>query len=226
MNREIFSQTIEDYLKVIFKLTEEGKTASTTSLASMLSVSPASVSEMLQKLSNAPEPLVDHKKYQGVTLTAIGVQAAIQIIRRHRLLETFLSEVMRYPLEKIHDEACVLEHYISEDFEEGLARILGEPSFTPHGEPIPSTELIFPISGVKPLSTCKPSEKILIKQVPDTDAALLRYLSENNLIPGTQASVIIINPFDSNMTLKLNDGLQIVLGPSITAKIFVQDESK
>lgn len=223
MKQEIYSQTTEDYLKAIYKLTEEGKPANTSSLAAALGVSAASVSEMLQKLSSLPAPLVDHKKYQGVTLTSIGEQAAIGIIRRHRLLETFLSEVMRYPLEKIHEEACVLEHYISNDFEKGLARLLGDPEFTPHGEPIPGSDLVFPISGTKQLSASKVGDQITIKQVPDTDNDLLRYLSENNLIPGTQATVKDICQFDENITLTLGNEKSIVLGPTITSLIYIED---
>lgn len=223
MKQETYTQTTEDYLKAIYKLTEEGKPANTSSLAAALNISPASVSEMLQKLSGLPSPLVDHKKYQGVTLTQAGEQAAIAIIRRHRLLETFLSEVMRYPLEKIHEEACVLEHYISEDFEKGLARILGDPEFTPHGEPIPGSDLVFPVSGTKQLSACKIGDQITIKQVPDTDNDLLRYLSVNDLIPGTRAAIEDMNRFDENITLRLENGTKIVLGPSITSLIYIED---
>lgn len=222
MKSEIYSQTTGDYLKLIHKLTLEGKSANTSTLASLMNVSPASVSEMVQKLSKAEIPLLAYKKYQGVKLTAEGEKVAIRIIRRHRLLETFLSKTLHYPLEKIHDEACILEHYISEDFEASLANLLGDPDFTPHGEPIPNDKLVFPENGIKALDQCTTGEDVIIKQVPDTDPELLSFLSRSNLIPGVRAKILELRRFDGNITLLLSDGETIVLGPSITSKIFIE----
>jgi len=222
MRAEIISQTTGDYLKLIHKLTLEGKPANTTTLANLMNVSPASVSEMIQKLSKTDPALLVYKKYQGVKLTPDGQHAAIKLIRRHRLLETFLSEILNYPLEKIHDEACVLEHFISDEFESSLAKLLGDPDFTPHGEPIPNRQLVFPVRGIKPLDRCAINEELVIQQVPDTDPELLLFLSIHNLIPGAAAKVIDIRPFDGNMTIILGDGSTLVLGPSITSKIFIK----
>jgi len=222
MKPEIISQSTGDYLKLIHKLTLEGSPANTTTLANLLNVSPASVSEMIKKLSKIDPALLVYKKYQGVKLTSDGKRAAISLIRRHRLLETFLSEILNYPLEKIHDEACVLEHFISDDFEAALAKLLGDPDFTPHGEPIPNRQLEFPVSGVKALDRCEVNEELIIQQVPDTDPELLLFLSNHNLIPGVTVKVIDIRSFDGNMTIKIADGSTLVLGPSITSKIFIK----
>ena len=122
-----FSQSTQDYLKYIFELTRHGEPASTNDLAACLEVAPASVTGMVQKLAAAKPPLVNYRKHQGVTLTDEGQRAALEIIRHHRLLETWLVQTLGYTWDEVHAEACRLEHAISEDFGTRLAAFLCRP---------------------------------------------------------------------------------------------------
>jgi DtxR family Mn-dependent transcriptional regulator len=140
------TQSIQDYLKTIYELTQDGNAAGTNDLSMRLQIAPASVTGMVQKLAKSHPPLVVYKKHRGVTLTNEGERAALEVIRRHRLLETYLVTRLGYKQEEVHDEACRLEHVISEDFECRIASDLGNPGFDPHGAPIPNEDLIMPPS--------------------------------------------------------------------------------
>ena len=129
----VLTQSTQDYLKHIFELTENGSAASTNDLASRLGVRPASVTGMVQKLALAEPPLVEYHKHQGVTLTPEGEQAALEVLRHHRLLESWLVQSLGYSWDEVHEEACRLEHVISEDFEARMAAALGNPERDPHG---------------------------------------------------------------------------------------------
>jgi DtxR family Mn-dependent transcriptional regulator len=132
---EPLTQSIQDYLKHIYELSEDGRAASTNELAARLNIAPASVTGMLQKLAAAKPPLVVYKKHQGVTLTKAGARAALEVIRHHRLLETYLVNALGYAWDEVHEEACCLEHVISEDFETRIATALGNPTRDPHAAP-------------------------------------------------------------------------------------------
>ena len=128
MLKDPLTQSIQDYLKHIFELSESGTPVSTNDLAARLEVAPASVTGMVQKLAAATPPLVNYRKRQGVTLTDEGQRAALEIIRHHRLLETWLVQTLGYSWDEVHEEACRLEHVISENFEARIAAALGHPS--------------------------------------------------------------------------------------------------
>ena len=130
------SQSVEDYLKSIYKLHEHGRSVSKSEVAASLDVSPASVTNMIKKLADMD--LVEHKSYRGVKLTARGKLAALEIVRHHRLLETYLREIMGFSWHEMHEEAERLEHHISEEFESKIDEMLGYPTHDPHGHPIPS----------------------------------------------------------------------------------------
>jgi DtxR family transcriptional regulator, Mn-dependent transcriptional regulator len=132
--------SIQDYLKTIYDLTQGDAPASTTALAARLGIAPASVTGMMKKLAAANPPLVHYRKHQGVTLTETGEQAALRVIRRHRLLETYLVTTLGYSWDTVHEEACRLEHVISEEFESKIAALLGNPKRDPHGDPIPGRQ--------------------------------------------------------------------------------------
>ena len=136
-----YSRSVQDYLKVIYSHTRENNSVSTVGLAVALDVKPASVTNMLQKIDEFQPRLVNYQKHRGVSLTANGEKEALRIIRRHRLIEQFLFEVLGYSWDKVHSEAEELEHVISPYFEDRLAIFLGEPAFDPHGEPIPNRDL-------------------------------------------------------------------------------------
>ena len=131
MIRDPLTQSIQDYLKHIFELSEDGTPASTNDLAARLGIKPASVTGMIQKLAAAEPKLVDYQKHQGVTLTPAGERAALEVLRHHRLLETWLVQSLGYTWDEVHEEACRLEHVISEDFEERMDAALGHPTHDP-----------------------------------------------------------------------------------------------
>ena len=222
MIKDSLTQSIQDYLKHIFELSEGGKPASTNDLASRLGVRPASVTGMVQKLASTEPPLVDYRKHQGVTLTPAGERAALEILRHHRLLETWLVQSLGYSWDEVHEEACRLEHVISEDFEARMAAALGDPSRDPHGDPIPSAELVMPEDEACPLSSLRPTQSAIIRRVNDEDPDLLRHLNNLGLIPGVQLEVTAHSPFDNNLTVKIGRQTS-VLGLSITSKILVEE---
>lgn len=213
--------SIQDYLKNIYQLTENGEVASTNALAKKLHVSAPSVTGMIQKLASAKPALVEYQKHQGVTLTREGRKAALEVIRHHRLLEAWLMQTLGYSWDEVHEEAERLEHVISEDFEQRIAAAMGHPVRDPHGEPIPTADLKMPSDESMPLSTLRPDQTATIKRVKASDAELLRYLDGLGLVPGTQIGVTDYSPFDHNLTIKVGRK-SLVLGLNITSKIFIE----
>ena len=141
------TESVDDYLKAIYSLGgEERRRVGGSELASRLVVAPASVTNMLQKLAGEPKSLVDYKRGEGVRLSSAGRRRALEVVRHHRLVETFLFKVLDYPLEELHDEAERLEHFISESFEERIAAKLGNPTSDPHGHCIPALDGTMPSS--------------------------------------------------------------------------------
>jgi DtxR family Mn-dependent transcriptional regulator len=218
------TRSIQDYLKHIYELTEHGQLASTNDLARLLNVKPASVTGMIQKLAAEKPALVAYQKHQGVTLTAAGKKAALEVIRHHRLLETWLALTLGYSWDEVHEEAERLEHVISEDFEQRIAAAMGHPIRDPHGEPIPSADLKMPSDNTTPLSALRPPATAKIRRVDASDPDLLRHLDSLGLVPGGQVEVRGYSPYDHNLTIK-QGAKSTVLGLSVTSKIFVESES-
>ena len=213
--------SIQDYLKNIYELTENGESASTNALAKKLNVRAPSVTGMVQKLASSKPALVEYQKHQGVTLTKEGKRAALEVIRHHRLLEAWLVQTLGYTWDEVHEEAERLEHVISENFESRIAAAMGNPVRDPHGEPIPTADLTMPVDESTPLSSLRPKQKATITRVTASDKELLRYLEELDLVPGTQVEVRDYSQFDHNLTIKVGRK-SLVLGLSITSKIFVE----
>lgn len=216
------TQSTQDYLKHIFELTEGGGAASTNELASRLGVKPASVTGMVQKLASAEPPLVDYQKHQGVTLTPEGEQVALEVLRHHRLIESWLVQSLGYAWDEVHEEACRLEHVISEDFEARIAAALGHPTRDPHGDPIPNVDLVMPEDDLTPLSALRPPKKAIVRRVIGEEPAFLRHLEELGLMPGAGLEVISHSPFDNNLTISVEGRAAFVLGLAITSRIFVE----
>lgn len=214
---------VEDYLKVIYDLTCQQERASTREIAERMGVAPASVTGMIQRLAGGDAPLLEYKKHRGVALTREGKRAALEIIRHHRLLETFLHQTLGYSWDEVHAEADRLEHVISEDFEERIARALGYPLVDPHGEPIPTRDLdVPPGETLARLEDMRPEQAGVVQRVGDTTPEMLRYLSDIGLIPGAQVRVLEWFRFDGNLRLHvLGQASEIVLGPRITGQIYV-----
>jgi len=223
--RDQLTHAIEDYLKTIYDLSLTHGRASTTQIAEVLNVAPASVTGMIKRLAGAKPPLVEYQKHRGVVLTQDGKIAAIEIIRHHRLLELFLQETLGYSWDEVHAEADRLEHVISEDFEERIARVLGDPTHNPHGDPIPTRDLEIPPHATLCLSHLRPNDRGTIRRVRDTDPELLRFLSDHGIVPPASFTVTGYTPFDGNLTLQINGRDQaVVLGMRITQQIYVERE--
>jgi len=221
MKKSLPTQSIQDYLKYIYELTECGLPASTNAVARKLGVKPASVTGMIQKLATEKPALVEYQKHQGVTLTTAGKKAALEVIRHHRLLETWLVQTLGYSWDEVHDEADKLEHVISEDFERRIDAALGYPARDPHGDLIPTADLKMPIDESAPLSSLRPNQTATILRVNSQDAELLRHLDELGLTPNVQIEATGYSSFDNNLTIQVGKK-SLVLGLNITTKVFVE----
>lgn len=221
--RENLTHTIEDYLKVIFELTMSEGRATTKQIAEQMGVTPASVTGMVKRLASSDPALVEYRKHRGVLLTTAGKEVALEIIRHHRLLELFLHKTLGYTWDQVHAEADRLEHVISEDLEERIALALGNPQRDPHGEPIPTRDLRLPVHSTHSLDNLRPGQQAVIQRVEDDDPDLLRYLDEIGMIPKACLTVLDYSAFDGNLHIEVGDQV-LVLGPSVTQKIFVEVE--
>jgi DtxR family Mn-dependent transcriptional regulator len=216
------SSASQDYLKIIYKLTATADRATTSQIAEGLAIKPASVTGMLRKMSQMDPPLVDYKKHQGVRLTEAGKEAALEMLRHHRLIELFLHEILGFPWDEVHDEADRLEHVISEKMERRIADVLGNPKRDPHGQLIPTYELELSATTEFPLSELRPPQQAVVRRVHDEDPELLRHLDQLGLRPRSRLTVLDYVPFDGNLEVRLGDQEQsIVLGVRITSQIFV-----
>jgi DtxR family Mn-dependent transcriptional regulator len=220
-----FTQSIQNYLKAIYFLSRQDEAASTNALAARLGVSAASVTGMVQRMATASPPLVTYRKHQGALLTPDGQRAALQVIRRHRLLETYLVTKLGYTWDEVHAEAEQLEHAVSAGLESRIDAALGHPSRDPHGEPIPAVDLSLPDDEARPLSMLRPPETAAISRVQDSDPELLVHLKKLGLIPGTIVTAKAYSAFDENLTLQVENRKDaVVIGPAVSSHIFVLPE--
>jgi DtxR family Mn-dependent transcriptional regulator len=220
--KQMITISIQDYLKHIYELTENGKTASTNALAAKLNIKPASVTGMVQKLASAKPALVEYQKHQGATLTKDGRKAALEVIRHHRLLEAWLVQTLGYSWDEVHEEAERLEHVISEDFERRIAKAMGNPERDPHGELIPTADLKMPLDNSTPLSMLRPNQTGTVQCVKAADTELLRHLENLGLIPGAKIEVKEYSHFDHNLTVKVGRKLSVLV-LNITSKVFIEE---
>jgi DtxR family Mn-dependent transcriptional regulator len=225
MLRDNLTQSVEDYLKAIYDLTLDQGRASTSQISQRMGVTPASVTGMLKRLAANDPPLLDYHKHRGVALTPEGESVALELIRHHRLLELYLHERLGYTWDEVHTEADRLEHVISEEFEERIAQVLGDPLHDPHGDPIPTRDLqITPDTWVR-LADLRLGQQAIVQRVEDDDPHLLRYLLDIGLVPQARLRVVDYSGFDGNLRLDISGGdNQIVLGPRVTRQIFVELE--
>ncbi len=216
----------EDYLKQIYKLSNDNNSASTCDLAEFLEIKPASVTNMLKKLSTTTPPLVHYKKHQGATLTKEGRQIALKVIRRHRLIEMFLYQNLNYRWDEVHEEAELLEHAVSPEFVEKLADLLGNPSCDPHGQAIPNQNLELVESTAVPLAQFKAGETAVLKYMLDHNSAHLRKLNSLNLLPNTTVSIANIDSETQTIFLKLKDTSDLLsLEAEIAQTVFAEGVS-
>jgi DtxR family Mn-dependent transcriptional regulator len=202
------SRSVEDYLKVIYHLSSEGGFAATSDIASRLAVAPPSVSGMVKRLSEAG--LIEHVPYRGVQLTSQGRRAALRMIRRHRILEVYLMRHLAFDWDSVHEEAERLEHAVSDDLIDRMARALGDPHYDPHGAPIPTVEGEIEETALTPLADAPVGATVELRQVVDADPARLRYLAEQKLTPGTRLVITDRHPFNGPTIVQLDDESRIV----------------
>jgi len=217
------SGPVEDYLKAIYDLERGAQPATTNEIAERLAISPASVSGMVRRL--ADQGLITHEPYRGVRLTEDGRRAALRTLRRHRILECYLTEVLGYPWDRVHDEAEQLEHAASEELIERMASALGDPSHDPHGAPIPSREGEVDETTLRTLADAAVGEQMRVRQVMDKDAERLRYLAELGIRPGALVRILERAPFDGPITLgvgRTGCGVTRVIGPALAEQVFVE----
>ncbi len=198
----VVTRAMEDYLKALFELGE--RDVKPRELAKAVGVSPASVTGMLQKLADLK--LVTYRKYHGASLTAAGRDLALETLRHHRLLETYLARALGYGWHEVHDEAERLEHVISEDFEERVDALLGRPTHDPHGDPIPRRDGSVPPSVGVPLASLDVGERAVVRRITDQDPEVLTYLAAHGLVPGAHVTVVARAPFEGPVTVQRDGG--------------------
>jgi len=214
-------QTIEEYLETIDTLEEvKGSPVKTSSLAQVLEVSSASVSEMLHRLSE--KGLVNYTPYGGVSLTEKGQQQVVKLTRRHRLWEVFLNRHLGIGWEDVYHEACILEHNTSDLVAEKLAQFLSNPATCPHGSPIPKGEQRPPRIPGTTLADLDTKQKARVVRVTnERNATFLHYLTDLGLIPGAEFEMLEKAPFDGTLTIKVNDSIKAI-GPEVASFIMVE----
>lgn len=215
------SASVGDYLKAIWSL---GGAASTKDVSGQLSVSPASVTSMLGRLQEMG--LVRYERYRGASLTELGLSEALRLVRRHRLIETFLLEHLGYDWQEVHEEAERLEHAVSDGFTERLAEFLGHPGRDPHGDPIPTPEGALEADDSSPLREAAPGAWVRIYKVSDESTGALDYLGERGLVPGRLLHVEEMRDLDGVVTVRDEDGGTYALGEPLARSVFVRKEPR
>lgn len=219
----VLSASVGDYLKAVWSLGGTGA-ASTKEISDHLSVAPASVTGMLGRLQEMG--LVRYERYRGASLTDLGRAEALRLVRRHRLIETFLLEHLGYDWQEVHEEAERLEHSVSDGFTERLAEFLGHPDRDPHGDPIPTPEGGLAADDSSPLREADTGRWVRIYKVSDESIGALDYLGERGLVPGRLLHVEEVRDLDGVVTVRDEDGGTYALGDPLARSVFVRDESR
>jgi DtxR family Mn-dependent transcriptional regulator len=217
------STSVGDYLKAIWELSEEG-TASTKEVADRLSISSASVSNMFVRLREMG--LAEYERYHGASLTEAGRLEALRLLRRHRLIETFLLECLGYSWDEVHKEAESLEHSVSDAYTERLAEFLGHPEHDPHGDPIPAKDGTLEPDDSFPLSEAAAGQRLRVFRVGPEDAPTLAVLEGSGLLPGKVLTVREVRALDEVVTVEVEDGETRTLGGPLAGSVFVRSASE
>lgn len=212
------SGPVEDYLKAIYELERSGEPAETNAIARLLSIAPASVSGMVRRLSR--QGLITHERYHGARLTTAGRRAALRTLRRHRVIEAYLTTALGYSWDRVHDEAERLEHAASDELIDHMAEAIGEPATDPHGAPIPSREGTLRERALVPLSSLAEGDTARVESVSDESAERLRHLAALGIVPGARVKVVERAPFDGPIALKV-DAARRTIGPELASQILV-----
>ena len=212
LSRSGNSEAVEDYAKAVYALQDRSDDGAvgTNDLAARLGVTPGSVSAMLKKLAELG--LAQHVRYHGVRLTPEGERLALEVLRHHRLLELYLVEYLGVPWDRVHDEAEALEHVISEDLEQRIAAKLGHPTHDPHGDPIPTADLVIERAETVALADLEPGVGGRFVRVSDADPEMLRYLERRGIRIGDEITLVGREPFDGPLTVRVGDSTRMLGG--------------
>ena len=216
------SRSAEDYLKAIYQLADRSGEASTSEIADLLGLQPASVTGMVKRMAEAG--LVEHAPYRGARLTDQGRQAALAVVRRHRIIETYLITKLGYDWSIVHEEAERLEHAASDDLIERMAFALGSPQYDPHGAPIPTREGDIERPSYARLADVAVGDRVSLRQVGDDDPERLRYLKEIGLVPQVDVVIVDRQPFGGPLTLRIGRGQtrDRVIGAELAETLLVE----
>jgi DtxR family Mn-dependent transcriptional regulator len=213
------TEPVEDYLKAVYEVERAAGAATTNDLAQRLGVAPASVTGMVRRL--AAQGLLEHEPYRGVRLTADGRRAALRTLRRHRVIESYLTTVLGYPWDGVHDEAERLEHAASDELIDRMARALGEPTVDPHGAPIPTRDGAVDETPHRARAALPVGTRARVARVREEDPARLRYLAELGIRPGAALRVLACAPFDGPITLEVGES-ECVVGRPLAEQVLVE----
>lgn len=216
------SGSVEDYLKAIYELERTGEAAETNAIARLLGIAPASVSGMVRRL--VEQRLITHERYRGVRLTSVGRRAALKTLRRHRVIEAYLTSALGYSWDRVHDEAERLEHAASDELIDRMAAAIGEPETDPHGAPIPTRDGTLRERSLVPLAELDPGATARVERVSDRHADRLRYLAELGIVTGARVQVIAREPFGGPIALHVGEGSRTI-GVELAAQILVSPGS-
>jgi DtxR family Mn-dependent transcriptional regulator len=216
---ESLTGPVEDYLKTIYEIGRGTVAVATNDIAQRLDIAPASVSGMVRRL--AEQGLLGYERYRGVTLTEAGRRAALRTIRRHRVIEAYLSQALHYQWDRVHDEAERLEHAASDELVDRMAEAIGEPVVDPHGAPIPSREGLMDETVYLSLAELGAGYGARVVRVSDDDPEMLRYLAELAIIPGTELVVVSRAPYEGPISLSISGHL-LAIGPALASQVMVE----
>jgi DtxR family Mn-dependent transcriptional regulator len=225
MSARALSRSVEDYLKAIYGLSQTGEAASTSSIADALDIQPASVTGMVKRL--AESGFLEHVPYKGVRLTDAGTREALRVLRRHRILETYLCQRLAYAWDDVHDEAERLEHAASDELIERMAKALGFPSHDPHGAPIPTRSGdIEDVNDLATLADARPGDRVRIRAVRDEDADDLRSMAEEGLVPGARILVRAASVGDDSIGIEVEgrEGAPRTVPGGLARNVYVEPE--
>lgn len=211
------TDSVQDYLKAIYSLHESGRPVTTSAIAERLGLSSASVTAMIKRLADRGH--LRHRPYQGVELTKSGQELALEVIRHHRLLEAYLYQTLGIPWDKVHDEAEVLEHAISEELEDRIAQVLGNPTHDPHGDPIPPKKGKHKVVHHAALEESVAGPAV-VERVSDRDPEALRFLERLGLRPGVRITVEERSPFEGAVWIRVGRKRHAI-GKPLASAIFV-----
>jgi DtxR family Mn-dependent transcriptional regulator len=217
--RPELSGPVEDYLKAIYELEARGAPAGTNEIAAALQIAAPSVSGMIRRLSG--QGLITHEPYKGVQLTREGRRAALKTIRRHRVIEAYLTQALGYPWDRVHDEAERLEHAASDELIDRMASAIGEPATDPHGAPIPTREGTLDEPELSVLAELAEGGRARVARVGDRDAERLRYLTTLGMAIGAEIELVSREPYDGPITVKVG-GKRRIIGRELARTIMVE----